>query len=100
MGVGGQILDKNGQPLVGLTVHVEGLLGSSKIDQNDQTGQAKKYGEGGYEINLAITPMESVQKLWIQVQDKDGKSLSERYYFDTYRDCSRNLILINFRDTR
>jgi hypothetical protein len=36
----------------------------------------------------------------VQLFDQSMAPLSERVFFDTYDDCSQNLILINFRQVR
>ena len=55
------------------------------------------YGPSGFEFTLSGTPLQTVESYWIQLQDQAGNPLTDKIYFDTYADCKRNLILINFK---
>ncbi len=98
MGVGGQAIDLSGAPLVGLVVQLRGTLETRTIDLLTLTGSAAQfgYGPGGYEFELADAPITSSATLYVQLLDQDGSALSGRVYFDTFADCDRNLILVNF----
>jgi hypothetical protein len=77
---------------------VKGSLGQTSIDMTGVTGipEADIYGPGGYEIVLADAPAQTAESLSIQVFDLQGTALSEPVVFNTYDDCDRNLIVINF----
>ena len=96
LGVAGQVFNAEGLEVTGLTV----LIGDSQRPESQpfqaQTGQALAYGLGGYEIQIAEAVEESSGRFWIQVFNSEGAPLTARHAFDTYEDCSRNLILINF----
>lgn len=96
MGAAGQVFDNEGYVITGLTIHI----GSSEENEFFQsfavTGQATAYGAGGYEVQITSNTISSNDTYWIQVLDPDGQPLSDRLFFDTYDDCERNLILINF----
>lgn len=98
MGIGGQVLDSNGAPLVGLVVKLSGTLAGEVIDMLTLTGSAAQFGYGpsGYEFVLADEPVPSSSELYIQLLDQAGGPLSDRIVFNTFADCSRNLILISF----
>ena len=96
MGVAGQVFDDNAFEVLGLTI----IAGKDFADEESHraaiTGQSTAYGLGGYEILLVNNTVASSQAYWVQVFDSQGQPLSEQIYFDTYDDCERNLILVNF----
>lgn len=93
MGVAGQVFDSSGSPVTtGLIISIEG----PGILLDGLVGAAPSYGDGGYEIQLADQPIESSDEYSIEVLDEDGDPQSDVILFDTYADCNRNLILINF----
>jgi hypothetical protein len=64
------------------------------------TGMVSTYGPGSYEFELATEPVASEQTLWVQLFDQAMLPLSDKVYFDTFDDCERNLILIQFNQVR
>jgi hypothetical protein len=100
LGVGGQVVDLQGRPVTGITVQLGGNLNNALLDQTSLTGLALKYGEAGYEFELAKLPIESKQTLWVRLIDQAKLPLSAKVYFDTYSECQRNLIVVNFRQVR
>lgn len=100
LGVGGQVVDMQGRPVTGITVQIGGYLGTKVIDQTSLTGLALKYGEAGYEFEIAKQPAASAQTLWVRLIDQARLPLSPKVMFDTYEDCQRNLIIVNFRQVR
>jgi hypothetical protein len=102
MGVAGKAYDLSGAPIVqGLFVQVGGTLNGIPIDEQlGMTGMVNDYGPGGYEFTLGDKPLASIQTLWVQLFDQAMIPLSDQIYFDTYADCDKNLILINFSQVR
>jgi hypothetical protein len=96
LGVGGQVFGTDAAPVLGLSVLVGGTLDGYQVGSLGTTGMETNIGEGGYEVTLADHPVDSSGTLWIQVVDSIGKPLSDKTFFDTYSDCDRNFILINF----
>ena len=96
LGVAGQVFDASGEPLMDLIV----IAGQDSVGESNQwaarTGLSTYYGPGGYEIQFTGQPTATTQDYWVQVLGPSGDILSERVYFDTFDDCDRNLILINF----
>jgi hypothetical protein len=76
--VGGQVVDMQGRPVTGITVQIGGNLGKEVIDQTSLTGLALKYGEAGYEFELAKTPAASKQTLWVRLIDQARLPLSPK----------------------
>ena len=97
MGVAGRVLDMQGRPVTGLIVQLSGTLGESLINQTSLTGLALQFGQSGYEFKLADTPIPSQSTLWVRLVDQANLPLSPKVRFDTYSDCSKNQILINFK---
>jgi hypothetical protein len=102
MGVGGQVLDMSGAPVVGLIVQLGGALPGVQLSlpMLSLTGVALNYGPSGYEFQLAGEPVASKKTLWLQLLDQAGLPVSDKVSFDTFKDCNRNLILINFKQVR
>lgn len=96
LGVAGQAFDAEGNPVTMLVVEVGGILSGNQIQSLSLTGVAPAYGPSGYEVHLGNRAVDSGSTLWIMLKDLSGKELSNRIYFDTFADCSRNLVLINF----
>jgi len=54
--------------------------------------------DGRYEFTIADHPITSKKTLWVQLLDQSGLvAMSDKIFFDTYDDCERNLIIVNFR---
>jgi hypothetical protein len=102
MGVGGQVFDINNAPVIGLIVHLGGNLPGVALQTPlmSLTGVALNYGPSGYEFQLADQPIASRQSLWIQLLDQQASPVSDKILFDTFADCNRNLILVNFKRVR
>lgn len=98
MGVGGQVFAPDGAPVVGLVVEVVGVLNGKQIAKLALTGNSTAFGPGGYEILLENKAISSQSALYVQLFDLDGKPISGQIYFNTYADCSKNLIVVNFID--
>jgi hypothetical protein len=95
-GVAGQVFGVDGAALQGLTVVVGHGLAEDDDVLSTLTGLAQAYGPGGYEIVFSDQPVETSETYWVQVFDNDGMPLTEMMGFDTYEDCERNLVLMNF----
>lgn len=105
MSVAGQVMDTGSpwyddkkvvEPVTGLVVSVLGLLNGNVVNVLTLTGLAPDYGPGGYEAQLASQPIASSHALWVQVYDLDGNAVTEPIFFDTIKDCSKNVIIVNF----
>ena len=98
LGIAGQIFDANNQPVMNLVVNVKGMLGPLKVDKIAVTGipEANVYGPGGYEVKIADKAIASENTMTVQVFDLNGYSLSKPISFNTFSECSKNLIIINF----
>jgi hypothetical protein len=101
-GVGGTVLDTEGNPLQFQTIQMGGSFGTTTLSQPilRLSGSAPNYGVSGFEFELGSEPVESTQTLWIQLFDNSGRALTNKLFFDTYADCTRNLVKITFNRIR
>jgi hypothetical protein len=97
MGVGGQVFDLSGSPINNVVVMVGGTLNGAPLENISITGINSAYGPGGYDIKLSSTPLASNGTLNITLYDLNGKQLSTPFFFSTYADSAKNLVLINFQ---
>lgn len=98
--IAGQVWDLQDAPLRGLTLHLYGELAGYTIDRFAQTGSAADYGQSGYEFTLENLVVDSQESLFIQLIDANGIPLSHPYAIETFNDCQKNLILVNFKQVR
>jgi hypothetical protein len=96
MGVAGQAFDVKGAPVKNLVVSIEGNLNGVPIDLVGLTGANKKYGPGGYEIPLSKMTFNSTAALKVTLLDLKGIPLSSPVLIDTFNDCQKNLIVVNY----
>ncbi|MBW8010203.1 MAG: hypothetical protein FVQ83_03025 [Chloroflexi bacterium] len=96
LGVGGQAFDMNGSPVQGFIIRLTGTLNGDFLEFLTRTGAATQYGPGGYEIKISDQPAESTNDLRIVLLDQESVPISEPVFFDTFDDCNRNVVLINF----
>jgi hypothetical protein len=101
MGVGGQVSNLSGRPVTGINVQMYGMVDGNSMNVITLTGTAQKYGEAGYEFTISEQKVfASKGVFWIQLIDQQRNPLSKRVVFDTFDDCARNLVVINFTQVR
>ena len=102
VGVAGQAVDIQGRPINGIPVQVGGSINGVEMQVlYGLTGTVPEYGQAGYEITLPTKPINSKGKIWVRLLDQSAMiQISEQVYFDTFSDCQKNLILINFKQVR
>lgn len=101
IGVAGNVYDLQTRPVQGIIVQMGGSYNYKTLDEQfTLTGLARSYGESGYEFTISNLIVASSHTLWVQLVDQAAIPLSEKIYFDTYADCIRNVILINFKQVR
>jgi hypothetical protein len=100
MGVAGHVVDMQDRPATGITVQLVGSLNRRYVEQTSLTGTALAYGPSGYEFTLTDVPVSSIRSLSVYLLDQAGLPLSEKVTFDTFEDCTHNLVLINFKQAR
>ena len=100
LGVGGQVFDMSGAPVVGIYIKMGGSVYGKAVDMLSLTGTALQYGPAGYEFVIGDTPVDTKQQLWVQLFDQADLPLSDKIYFDTHKDCAMNLVIINFKQVK
>ena len=100
MGVAGRAYDLQNGPATKLEVQLFGILNGNLLNLTSLTGTSTQYGPSGFEFTLASKPVASNQRLWIRLVDQAGIPLSDRVFFDTYSDCTKNLVVINFKQVK
>ena len=96
LGVAGQVFDLEGNPVLDLVVEVGGTLEGQPLLGLSLTGVATAYGPGGYEIQLADHVVASVGGVFILVKNDASVNLSGNTVVETFADCEKNLLLLNF----
>jgi hypothetical protein len=99
-GVAGQVFDLQGRPVKGIRVWLRGTFDNKTIDYLGLTLESSPYGPSGFEFSLGDVPKNSSGKLYLQLLDQAGIPISDRVYIDTFEDCEKNLILVNFKQVR
>ncbi|MCE1252657.1 MAG: hypothetical protein LWX83_03795 [Anaerolineae bacterium] len=100
MGVGGNVFDMQNRPATGILVQMGGYLNGEVLLEYSLTGTVLHYGPAGYEFTLAEKPTATRKALWIRLVDQAKQPISEKVVFDTYPECARNLILVNFKQIK
>ncbi len=100
MGVGGRVYDLQNAPATKIEVQLFGILNGNLLNETSLTGTAQQYGDSGYEFTLGTKTIASTQRLWIRLVDQSGVPLSDRVFFDTYAECTKNLVIINFKQVK
>jgi TolB protein len=92
LGISGQAFARNGEPLAGLIVRLEG----AGLKREALTGSKPEYGPGGYEIQVADYVATTTGVYRVQLRDPRGQPLSDWVVVDTFADCARNWLMVNF----
>jgi len=92
MGIAGQAFDLNGNPIVGYIIHLEG----GGLNADAITGSKAAYGAGGYEFFLNDHVVQTTGEYKVQLLNPSGTALSDFIPVNTFADCSKNLLLVNF----
>jgi hypothetical protein len=102
MYVAGNVTDLDGEPLVKMLIRLQGVLsGESQGVEDVISGTAQEYSESGWEIKLTAAPVASSGTVYVQLYDPETENaVSDLVVFNTFDDCSRNLVMINFEQVR
>ena len=85
----------------GQQVRIGGVLAGAVVDGLTLTGLTTAYGTVGfYEFPMGDEPVASQQSVWVQLIDQGGLPMSDKIYFDTFDNCDKNLIFVNFKQVR
>ncbi len=95
-GVSGQVFGKNNEPQLDVVAVITGDSNGTPVDQMGFAGASTAYGPGGFEMSLPVPPERTYATIDIQLFDLEGHELSKKYSFDTYSECTKNLVVFNF----
>lgn len=95
-GIAGQVFSSAGAPQANIVVKAGGTWNGIAVSQLSLTGLIPGYGEGGYEITLGSTAVNSTGTVWVQIYDLAGNPISDKAYVNTSSDCTKNLVVLNF----
>jgi hypothetical protein len=96
-GIAGQVFNNAGTPQLNIVVKAGGTWKGAAVSQIALTGLSTGYGEGGYEIVLGNSAVDTASTVWVQIYDVGGNALSDKVYISTSSDCTKNLVLLNFK---
>jgi len=102
IGIGGQVFDMKNSAISGQQVLLGGVLNGEPVPQGSRptlTGLVP-YVPGYYEFDLGEETFDSKGRLWVQLVDQASLPMSDKVYFDTYDDCDKNQVIINFKQVR
>lgn len=97
-GIAGQVFDNDSTPVKNIVVKAGGTWNGATVNLLGMTGAASNYGEGGYELVLGTKVVATNNTVWVQLYDLAGKALTEKVYVSTSTDCTKNLVLLNFKE--
>ena len=97
-GVGGQVLDYHGNPILGARVKLGGNYASNDefVERYTTTSFDHIMGDGGYEFKLGDEPLPESNGFWVQVIDNNGYAISAKAHFAMTQHCTLNLVRIDF----
>jgi hypothetical protein len=92
-GIVGRAFGLDGNPVINLTVHLEG--GGISADVVTGSGPSA-LGPGGYQIPIADHPIDTTDTYHIILRNNSGTPLSDTYAIRTFGDCAKNTVMVNF----
>ncbi|MDX1378949.1 MAG: hypothetical protein R3307_08880, partial [Anaerolineales bacterium] len=97
-GIGGTVVDENNSPVIGTVVVLRGFLDGESVEQQNLSGINKEYGPSGFEFVIGNTPIASNKTLYVQLVDLNNIPLSDKVELTTSADCTKNLVLVRFKE--
>ncbi len=95
LGVVGQVFQED-KPVENIIVKLDGTMEGEQILVYAITGGMPGLGLGGYEIFLSDKLISSNRSLFLQLINMSGVPISPKLGIDTYHDCNKNLLVVNF----
>jgi hypothetical protein len=100
MGVGGSVFDLDGESIINLGIRLEGELEGNPISLDAISGSFPALSASGYIFNISDHPIASDGTIWVQLHDGSGKPLSDKLFITTSAECSKNFVMVNWRQVR
>jgi hypothetical protein len=92
-GIVGRAFGSDGEPIINLTVHLEG--GGLNVEALTGSGSAA-LGPGGYQIPIADHPIATTDTYRIDLRNNTGQPWSDVYVVPTFGECTKNMVMVNF----
>jgi len=94
----GNVIDTEGNPLAGMLVIAAGTLGDTPLEvEPSLSGLNPEFSPSGWQIKLSETLLDSSETVYIALYSlESAEPVSELIYVNTYNDCDRNMIMVNF----
>ena len=94
----GNVIDSEGNPLAGLLVIAAGSLGDAALEAEPSlSGLHPEFSPSGWQIKISDTLLDSSEKVYVALYSLDSADpVSDLVYVNTYNDCDRNMIMVNF----
>jgi hypothetical protein len=96
-GIGGTVVDANNADMLRMTIRLVGFYNGKSKNDLMVSSIAPAYGKSGFEFFLGTEPLSSKGQLYLQLEDQSMLPLSEKIYIDTFKDCTKNQVLVRFR---
>lgn len=94
----GNVIDLGGSPLPGITVDAGGSLGGATISTDPvSSGDNINFSPSGWQIKISDSLIASTSSVYVALYGEDpSTAISDLVFVDTYNDCDRNMIMVNF----
>jgi hypothetical protein len=94
----GNVIDINGSPLVHMTVDAGGSLGGATIDpESSNSGSHPEFSASGWQIKISDTLIDSSNSVYVTLYTvASDDPVSDLVFVDTFNDCEKNMIMVNF----
>ena len=95
--VAGYVIDAENNPLVHMTVRAVGVVDGQQISVETLSGTNTDYTESGWELKLFDSAINTTGKFSVALYKQGSiEPVSDEITFDTFDNCTQNLIVINF----
>jgi hypothetical protein len=99
--VAGNVIDIDNNPVMLMTIRAAGTLGDQTIDLEALSGSDPDYTASGWEIKLSDTLVDTSGTLSVALYAQGSRApVSDIIFFDTFNDCSKNLVVVNYVQER
>jgi hypothetical protein len=94
----GNVIDINSSPLVHITVDAGGSLGGNTIDpEPSDSGSHPEFSASGWQIKISDTLIDSTNSVYVALYTVvSDDPVSDLVFVDTFNDCEKNMIMVNF----
>ena len=96
--IAGNVIDSEGNPFAGMLVIAAGTLADIAIEPEPSlSGLHPEFSPSGWQIKLSETLLDSSETVYVALYNlESAEPVSELIYVNTYNDCDRNMVMVNF----